>query len=129
MAEDDGIQNIRTDMAVLEHRVRELENTPPRVKNLEHSVSQLEVQFQNMNDDISEIKTESKATHALVQTLGEDVRRLFFIGVVLASTASALLVGLKLYDTWSSIQERTVEQQEARRYQHETPEQYPGLEK
>ena len=79
--------------------------------------------------DIGEIKKESKATHALVQTLGEDVRRLFFIGVVLASAASALLLGLKLYDTWASVRERELAQQEARRYPHEKPESYTRLAK
>ena len=99
-------KELEKNLAVLEHRVTELENTPPRVINLEHSVGQLEVQFNAMNKDIGEIKTESKETHKLVAKLGEDVRRLFFIGVVLASVASTLLLGLKLYDTWQSIQQR-----------------------
>ncbi|AMO58233.1 hypothetical protein [Endozoicomonas montiporae] len=90
----------------MEHRVSELESTPPRVINLEQTVGQLEVQFKTMNDDISEIKKESKETHKLVASLGEDVRKLFYTGVVLASVASTLLLGLKLYDTWQSIQQR-----------------------
>ena len=104
---DSNQKELEKSLAVLEHRVSELESTPPRVINLENTVGQLEVQFEAMNRDIGEIKTESKETHKLVAKLGEDVRRLFFIGVVLASVASALLVGLKLYDTWQSIQQRS----------------------
>ncbi|OED40259.1 hypothetical protein ACH42_17260 [Endozoicomonas sp. (ex Bugula neritina AB1)] len=91
---------------MLEHRVNELEGTPPRVNLLEHSVSQLEVQFKNMNDDLTEIKNEGKASHKLLVDLGEQVRKLFFIGTVVASIASAILVGLKMYDSWTSITER-----------------------
>ncbi|MFK0570599.1 hypothetical protein [Endozoicomonas sp.] len=93
-------------MAVLEHRVTELEHTPPRVNSLEHSVNQLEVQFTAMNKDITEIKEEGKETHSLVRQLGEEVRKLFFIGTVVAAIASFLLVGLKVYDTWNGIQDR-----------------------
>ncbi|MGI9273850.1 MAG: hypothetical protein ACR2PT_03190 [Endozoicomonas sp.] len=95
------------DIGILQHRVDELEHTPPRVNTLENTVSQLQVQFKTMNEDLEEIKTEGRETHSLVQELGEDVRRLFFIGVVVAGIASLLLTGLKIYDTWSSIQERS----------------------
>lgn len=97
------LQKIKTQMAVLEHRVKELESTPPRVNDLEHSVGQLEVQFKSMNEDIGEIKVESKETHGLVLKLGEDIRRLFYTGVVIAGLASAVLMGLKIYDSWQSI--------------------------
>ena len=103
---DQRLNQMEKDIGILQHRVDELEHTPPRVNTLENTVSQLEVQFKTMNKDLSEIKTEGKQTHQLVQKLGEDVRRLFFIGVVLAGLASAILAGLKIYDTWSSIQDR-----------------------
>ena len=86
--------------------MNELEDTPPRVNVLENSVSQLEVQFQNMNEDLAEIKDEGKANHNLLLDLGEQVRKLFFIGAVVASIASAILVGLKIYDSWTSITSR-----------------------
>ncbi|MGI2027759.1 hypothetical protein [Endozoicomonas acroporae] len=106
------LNQIEQGMAVLEHRVNELEGTPPRVNSLEHTVSQLEVQFTTMNRDITEIKEESKETHSLVQKLGEEVRKLFFIGTVVATIASAVLVGLRIYDSWSGIQERQASHQQ-----------------
>lgn len=102
---NDPFQTLQTHLAVLEHRVKELEHTPPRVNHLEHSVGQLELQFKAMNEDLGDIKQEGKETHGLVLKLGEDVRRLFYTGVVIASLASALLLGLKLYDTWQSIRQ------------------------
>ncbi len=97
------INQVEKELAVLEHRVNELEDTPPRVNLLENSVNQLEVQFKHMNDDLGEIKTEGKANHKLLVDLGEQVRKLFFIGTVVAAIASTLLVGLKIYDSWTSI--------------------------
>nr|MDT0251526.1 hypothetical protein [Endozoicomonas sp.] len=41
-----------------------------------------------------------------MRQLGEEVRKLFFIGTVVAAIASFLLVGLKVYDTWNGIQDR-----------------------
>lgn len=107
---DQRINQAEKKLAVLEHRVGELEGTPPRVHNLENSVSQLEVQFQTLNNDISEIKQEGKETHSLLLKLGEDVRKLFFIGAVLASLGSAVLVGLKIYDSVQTIQEKSAQE-------------------
>ncbi len=93
-------------MAVLEHRVGELEQTPNRIHSLENSVTQLEVQFETVRSDIHEIKQEGRDTQKLVQKLGEDIRRLFFIGTVVASIAAILVTGLKIYDGWLSIRDR-----------------------
>ncbi len=116
-------------MAVLEHRVCELEHTPPRVHSLEHTVTQLQVQFTAMTRDLSEIKEESKITHRLVQKLGEEVRRLFFIGTVLAAVASTLLAGLKIYDSWSAIQDRDRASHSHKDVNHDRSEHHPGLAK
>ncbi|WP_175404648.1 hypothetical protein [Endozoicomonas atrinae] len=47
-----------------------------------------------------------------MQKLGEEVRKLFFIGTVVATIASAVLVGLRIYDSWAGIQERQASHQQ-----------------
>ena len=53
-------QNIEmhNDLAVLEHRVKQLEKEPPRVRSLENEVGVIKSTIETMTRDVSDVKTE-----------------------------------------------------------------------
>ncbi|GAA4648751.1 hypothetical protein GCM10023116_10240 [Kistimonas scapharcae] len=97
------------DIAVMDHRVRDLETTPPRINTLENTVTHLQIKVETMSSDISEIKSEAKETHLLVVKLGDDVKRLFMVGVAVVVLITGIAGSLRMYDTWLDIQTKTTQ--------------------
>ncbi len=104
---DTRVNQIERDLAVMDHRLRDLEGTPPRINTLENTVTHLQVKVETISSDITEIKSEGKETHRLVLNLRDDVKRLFTIGVVVVSLISAGAAVVSLYDTWLDINQKT----------------------
>ncbi|GAA4648744.1 hypothetical protein GCM10023116_10170 [Kistimonas scapharcae] len=97
------------DIAVMDHRVRDLETTPPRINTLENTVTHLQIKVETMSSDIAEIKSEAKETHLLVVKLGDDVKRLFMVGVAVVVLITGIAGSLRMYDTWLDIQTKTTQ--------------------
>ena len=103
----DRMSRMEQEQAVMHHRLRELEATPPRINTLENTVTHLQVRVETISSDIAEIKTEGKDTHRQVLNLRDDVKRLFTIGVVVVTLISAAAALVSLYDTWLAINQKT----------------------
>jgi len=97
------------DIAVMDHRVRDLETTPPRINTLENTVTHLQIKVETMSSDITEIKSEAKETHLLVVKLGDDVKRLFMVGVAVVVLITGIAGSLRMYDTWLNIKTKTTQ--------------------
>lgn len=98
---------------VLQHRVKTLEETPPRVTILEQNVGVLKAEWGRMRDDLVDIKSEGHQTRESVDNLTKAVNAnstrvgsLFLAGMVIAGVLGAAVGAVKLYDTTLSIQQK-----------------------
>ena len=119
---DERIRTIEQDMAVVQHRLTTLEDTPPRVNTLEHTVTQLQTQVENISQNISDIKESGDQLHKDVTGLRIEVRRLFTVGATVAVIASLVIGAAELYDTSLSIQEKKESAKELRNHAISQPD-------
>lgn len=87
-------------LAVLEHRVNELEETPPKVKVIEQNLvaldSKFEAKFENVMSSIATMVKQTDHNHKLLEELSSNVNRLFWTGAGIALTVSGLVFVYKI---------------------------------
>lgn len=85
-------------LAVMEHRIEQLEQWPPRIEAVEKQVDAVKSALAANQESMEDMKEESHATNVAVSELRDLVMRLFWTGTGIAIAAASILsIGIPVW--------------------------------